>query len=506
MTPSARPDPWALVPPIASWVPEYDYTLGPEFAEVATMAGLAPDPEQQLILDAAGAVKNGKSAARDVGVCAPRQNLKTGSLKQLSLGWIFVLELPLVTWTAHLTSTSSESFRDMIELIESCPDLDNEVMKVSHSNGEEGFEFSGGRRLAFRARTKGGSRGVTGNRVIFDESMYETAAHLAALAPTLRAVPDPQIVHAGSAGFADSHVWRALRDRGRAGGDRFLAWLEWAASLTPGGCVEERCKHDLGTPGCALDDDELLLRSNSALGRRMELENLHADRLLMAADPLKYAVETLGWWEDPAGLAGIFDMAKWDALKDEKSRRAGDVVLAFDIDPDRTQGSIGLFGERKDGLGHTELIEHGYGTAWIVPRLKQLQAKHKPRSFVVGGQAPAAALIPELIKAGFEVVDRGDTNAKPGGLVIATQTDFARACGAYLDAHREGGIRHIGQPLLTASVGGVTLRTSGDAAVYNRRGGQDITAACAVTLARWGFMSTKPTGELTEEQLRQSAY
>ena len=491
MTRSApEADPWTLVPPIASWVPECDYTLGAEFAEVATLAGMTPDPEQRLILDAAAAVTSGKSTSRDVGICAPRQNLKTGSLKQLALGYIYVLELPLVTWTAHLTTTSADAFRDMIELIESCPDLEAEVTKVSHSNGHEGFEFTGGRRLAFRARTKGGGRGLTGNRIFLDEAMYVTAMQLAALAPTLRAVPDPQLVFAGSAGFADSFVWRTLRDRGRAGGDPFLAWLEWASDLVAGGCEVEGCAHGVGTPGCALDDVERLLRSNPAIGRRMSLDSLHADRLLMP--PPQYAVETLGWWEDPAGATLGLDVAKWTTqLLDEESHRAPDspIAIAFDVDPERTQGSIAMFGLREDGLGHTELVQHGYDIGWLVPRLVALAKARKPVAVVVASQAPAAALAPDLIKAGIEVT-------------FASQTDYARACGAYRDAVDQASMRHIGEPILTASVGAVTKKPVGSegAFIWNRASGADITAAVAATLARWGFMST------VEERTAPSAY
>ena len=56
-----------LVEPSWGWVPEYHKTYGPEVAELATLAGFAPDPEQSLLLDAAFAVdRQGRAVALEV--------------------------------------------------------------------------------------------------------------------------------------------------------------------------------------------------------------------------------------------------------------------------------------------------------------------------------------------------------------------------------------------------------------------------------------------------------
>lgn len=135
MTRSAALD---LVPPTFHWMPEYAITLGDEVADLAAMAGFAPDPEQRLALDMLFALNGrGTAAVRDLALCAPRQNLKTGFLKQSALGWLFITEQRLVVWSAHEFSTSQEAFRDMAQLIENCPDLDREVQQIHYGNGEE---------------------------------------------------------------------------------------------------------------------------------------------------------------------------------------------------------------------------------------------------------------------------------------------------------------------------------------------------------------------------------
>ena len=115
----AAPDYWTH--------PEWKVTLGDEVADVARMAGFAPYPEQQLLLDATFALDlkdPNKSAAFEVAAIASRQQLKTGFEKICALGWLFVLPQDLTIWSAHEFGTAQESARDMLALIAACPDLD----------------------------------------------------------------------------------------------------------------------------------------------------------------------------------------------------------------------------------------------------------------------------------------------------------------------------------------------------------------------------------------------
>ena len=472
MTRSAAP---SLVAPLFSWVPEYDYTLGPEVAEVATMAGLTPDPEQQLILDAAFAIRGTASAARDIGIVAPRQNLKTGTLKAMALGWLFVTEERLIVWSAHEFGTSQEAFRDMCELIESTPDLDREVKQIHRGNGDEAIELTDDRRLKFKARTKGGGRGLTGNRIVLDEAMYLKAAHMGALVPTLRAVPDPQLVFAGSAGMADSHVWRSIRDRGRAGGDPSLAYNEWASDAEPGGCADDACTHRYGVEGCALDDVDRLLRSNSAIDRRITLETLAADRRTMP--PEEYARETLGWWDEPAAdeEAAVFTEEQWLACADVESVIVGQVAFGVDVSPDGEQSSICVSGERADGRPHVAVVATGAGTAWVVPRLVRIIADHHPIGVALDMGGPAGALKADLDRADIEPME-------------IKLRELVQSCGRFYNLVESAELRHRDEGALLEAVLGAKKRTVGEAWAWARKDATaDITPLYAATLALWGF-------------------
>ena len=207
--------------------PDWSVTLGPEVGDLCREVGFAPFPEQQLCLDDMFALKpGGKAAAFEFAILCARQNMKTGLFKQASLGWLFVTGQDLIIWSAHEFATAQEAFRDMEILIEGSDMLRRRVKKVSRGNGDEAIELVTGQRLKLKARTNGGGRGLTGDKVVLDEAFALKPEHMGALLPTLTAVPDPQVVYGSSAGLMQSDILRSIRDRGRPGSDG-LAYAEW---------------------------------------------------------------------------------------------------------------------------------------------------------------------------------------------------------------------------------------------------------------------------------------
>lgn len=468
MTPSAALD---LVPPVYEWMPEYGRTLGPEAGELAALAGFPPDPEQQMALDWLFALNHGKSAVRDFGLCAPRQNLKTGFLKQTALGWLFITEQRLVVWSAHEFSTSQEAFRDMCQLIEDCPDLDREVKQIHRGNGEEAIELLGDRRLKFRARTKSGGRGLSGDKVVLDEAMYLKPAHIGALIPTLRARPDPQVVLAGSGGMLDSDVWRSYRDRGRAGGDPTLAWLEW--SDPDPRCEQDDCPHTYGlVTGCALDDRARWRRLNTALGRRITEETLASDRRGFPAD--EFARETLGWWEDPLSEGGAFDPLLWAGYADPDAPRGNAPLFALDIAPDQSTANVAVAWPRPDGRGQVMIAHHQRGVDGLEDEVNRL-CRDWSAEVIVEKAGTAAFLISKLDRV----------------REVARQ-HYTDACG-HLDAEfAAGDVRHGNQPVLNEAVRVAAWRVSGVGRSLDRRDPR-ISPLVAAAHALYGTSTARPS-------------
>lgn len=475
------PDPLILVAPAYQWMPEYGETLGPEVAEIAEIAGFTPDPEQRLALDWTFALgPRGKVAVRDVAICAPRQNLKTGYLKMCALGWLFLTEQRLIVWSAHEFGTSQESFRDMCQLIEDCPDLDAEVKAIHRANGDEAIELRGDRRLRFKARTKSGGRGLTGDKVVLDEAMFLTPSHMGALVPTLRAVPDPQLVLAGSAGMFTADVWRGYRKRGRGGDDPGLAWLEWA-DTDQGGCAAAQCDHQLHRPGCALDDRARWWSCNTALGRRITEDTLAADRRNMPA--VEFARETLGWWEDPPEGDGVFDLVLWASLAVGNARMRRP-FLSVEVALDRSVATIGAAWTVKDHP-HVEIVEDHPGVGWVAERLKTLAAQYDAGGVVIDMGTEAAGLADELEAAKVTVLRVGTA-------------DRAVACGAWYDMAAAAGLTHSGDPAMASAIGNARWKDVGEGAraFSRRKSAGDIAALYAVVLALHGLTAGEPDYDL----------
>src|SRR5690349_11714489 len=164
-----------------------------------------------------GLDRAGRRAAFEVAVIGARQNIKTGLFKIAALGEAFIVETPLLVWSAHEFPTAQEAFRDLAELIESNPDLDREVRAIYRGNGDESIELLNGCRIKFKARTKAGGKGLSGKRVVLDEAFALQPSHMGSLLPLLSAQDEPQVWYGSSAGYADSDVLRSIRDRGRKG-------------------------------------------------------------------------------------------------------------------------------------------------------------------------------------------------------------------------------------------------------------------------------------------------
>ncbi|MGZ4617167.1 MAG: hypothetical protein ACXV3F_00255 [Frankiaceae bacterium] len=467
----------ALVEPAYCSVPPSQNTLGDEVAELAAMAGFAPDPEQRLALDHLFAMKpDGRVAAMEFAVICSRQNLKTGLFKQAALGWLFVTEERLVVWSAHEFGTAQEAFRDMSMLIESCPMLDRRVKQMHKGNGDEAIELKNGSRLKFKARTKGGGRGLSGGKVVLDEAYALKPEHMGALLPLLSAQPDPQVVYGSSAGHATSEVLRAVRDRGRAGGDPSLAYLEWCDDL-PGECENPRCDHDpLTVKGCRLDDRARWARANPAMGRRIGVEYIANER--RALPPAEFARERLGWWDEPdADEPPVIHSGAWADQEDADSAPEDPygVCFAVSVSQDRTWAQIASAGRRADGGLHVEIVDNRRGTRWVIDRVVELRDRWQPCAVVVNPAGPEGSLIADLTEAGVDVVQ-------------PTSRDLGQAFGMFFDGVMvEKTLWHRPDALLGVAVEAARSRPLGDAKTWDQRGSTDISPLVAASNALWGF-------------------
>lgn len=468
-------------------VPPFVSSSGADAIELCAMAGLDMDVWQQFALyNALGERPDGMWAAFEFALVVSRQNGKGGFIEARELTGLFLLGERLIIHSAHLFDTSLEAFRRLLHLIESTPDFDRRVKRVSRAHGEEGIELKGGQRIRFRTRTSGGGRGFTGDCLILDEAMYIPESAHGALIPTLSAVPNPQVIYAGSAVDEQIHdhgiVLTRLRNRALAGGDPSLAYMEWSVDR------EQLEKH----PELAADP-RAHAQANPALGIRISEEYIFHEKRSMSARTFEVERLGAGFWPSTDGSdERVISEETFRDTIDLKSRAIDPVCFSFDVTPDRSKACISAAGARADGGVHMEVIKHDDGTGWVVARLGELRDAHKPAAIIADERGPAASLLPQLEKLGIEVV-------------TVSYKEYAQACAMTYDGLEQRSTWHLGTQELAAAAAGAVKRPLGDSWAWSRKSSAvDITPIVSCSLAVWGHATQeKPKFDLSAYRIRR---
>jgi hypothetical protein len=494
-----------LLEPTYLHTPEYVETFGPEVADICARAGYAPDPEQELILDATFAIlPSGKPAAFEVDMVGPRQNFKTGVLKMIELGWLFVTKERLIIHSAHELTTAEETFRETAALIEDNRFLSRQLLPtrgdrpgITASNGRWAIELTGDRRLRYKARMATGGRGLAGDKVVLDEFFAVTPAMIGSLYPTLTARPKPQVVSASSAGLLSSDALRDKRDRGRAGLTANQFYIEYSDPEGPTpkipttGCETAKCTHAKTAEGCALDDEGRWKRIMPALGDRVMPETIRSMRQSMP--PAEFAREFLVWWEDPPLDVNeqIFG-AHWGKQGLSDAAQPKPLCLGVGVEPARRWSSIGAVGDYGDdgmrvvfpATSDPKQGGHRRGTTWVVDEVCDIAERHE---------------IPVAIAAygpGADMVEKLRERLGENRVLVADMGDLKDACADFFDGVTESHqIFHGDDPDLNAPARQAIKRMSGDRFLWGRQDTKrkdkdeepyDVSMLEAVTLAYWG--------------------
>jgi len=461
--------------PLYRTAPDCRRSYGDLARRLAVDLGWVPDDEQQFLLDRIFDERApGIPTSPEVCIIGPRQNLKTATLEVASLTDLCVLGLEAL-WTAHLTSTSSKSFQDMQGRLRA-NDQYAGLVDFKQGRGEELIVMrDSGVTLEFRARHGGGGRGFTVPRVTLDEALYLRPSDIGSLGPTMVTRRDMQVRYASSAGLTSSAVLRGLRQRGRAGSDSGLTYVEYGAPRRD--CEGPDCRHFPDTPGCALDDRELWWQANCALwAGRITEESLERQRKLMSSEPGEFAREFLTWWDDPPEGGGVLDLALWDTLTVGNQTPVAP-VLSVEVALERSRTTIGS-AWKVDDRPHVEVFEERAGVEWVAARVAELVDKYDVPSVVVDGNTEAASLVPALEQAGVKVL-------------TVKGADRAAACAGFYDLASTSALSHNGDPALSQALASARWKDVGEGAraFSRRRSAGDIAALYAVTLALLGLAS-----------------
>jgi hypothetical protein len=179
----------------------------------------------------------------------------------------------------------------------------------------------------------------------------------------------------------------------------------------------------------------------------------------------------IGSWPSPAGtVASPVSPEEWQALLDRDSKRIGELVFAFDVQPDR-RAALFACGRRDDELLHVELLRVAAGTGWLVDELQRLEAKYDVAEIVADGYGGNLAVARTLEEAGLKVR-------------TLSGSEHAASCAKLLDLVAERSFRHIGQPEIGEALRGAEAKPVGDAWAWSRkRSSGDVAVVVALTLA-----------------------
>lgn len=429
-------------------VPPAKTSAADDVIEMARIAGMELDAWQVHVLRGAlGEDERGRWAAFEAALVVPRQAGKSALLEALVLTALFVWQERTVIFSAHLFSTAAETFQRLRALIEGSEFAD-EVAKVYTANGKEAIILKNGCRVKFMARSRGGGRGFSGDRIIFDEAFDLDPKSLGAMVPTLaarsmRGDSNPQIWYASSAPHADSVVLHGIRSRAITGDAGRLYYAEWSA--------------EDGTPD---DDVHAWYQANPALGIRISEEFVRDEMLALSHSPGEFARERLGI-PDPLpsteGPPAKLDPRKWadTVVHSVPKVEPGACTLAYDVH--RGWGDISISAGTL-AASYGEVVEHRHGNGWIAERLAELARTWRPTVIGLdGGNGDAVAVLGQ-VREHFEAVGLDPELVKP-----LTQTQYKAACGDAEAAINNGQAKR-------PAVNPDQLQTAGEVAAERRIG------------------------------------
>ena len=492
-----EPDHWTC-PHGRKQRPESVLTYGPEVADVNAAAGFAPDPQQELGLDLIFAIRpDGLPASFEFCVICCRQNLKTGLFKQAAIGFIYVTDTPLVVWSAHEMSTTTEAQRELANMILGSPTLRRRLLPgtndgIYYANGEERIEFAksdnapDGQRIMFKARTRDGGRGLAAPRLILDEAFALKKPMMGALLPLMTAQTDAQVLYGSSAGKDDSEVLFDIRDRGRKGSTPRLSYLEWLSEREA--CGDPECVHPKDAPDrgidCALDREHLLIKANPTISTgRITLERLRD--LRQAMPPEEFMRECLGWWPEPvSAIGGVFKPGAWAgcAVPKRPELLTEGIALGVACSIDGVWTSIGAATPLGDDRWAVGAVDRSRGSRRLKAQLRERHRKYGCR-IAVDVKGPAGDLIGWL--------EEDDEDGSGLNITRAGLEDVLTATATLRRAVDEQRIEHENHPELNAAVAAASLRwASGDRQALGRRASAgDIAMLESVNLAVWAASS-----------------
>ena len=451
---------------------------GQEMIDFATDIGLPLMEWQKFVAIHGHKVKeDGRWHSQLNNLCLARQNGKSTFMMLRILTGMYVWGENLQLTSAHRLTTSLETFRQMVTIIEGNDKLASEIKKIRWQHGAEEMELKGGRRFVVKAANNA-SRGISAPATIHLDELreYKDEDAWSSMRYTMMSSKNPQVWTYSNAGDQHSVILNKLRERGLAAAANpsdTIGWFEWSAEpdapiLLPSGEINW----------------EAFAQANPSLGATIHPDNLKA---VLNDPPDIVRTEVLCQWVDTINAA--IDANKWalcqiDAIPLDPEQPTW---LGLDLSPDRKFGAL-VAAQRLSGerfyvqLLHTWSNDYSLNDLAVANDIAPYVRKYNTQT-VAYSKRTSQAVASRLVPAGIQVTDMD-------GAI------YAESCDRWLGAINSHRLQHSGQEELTQQTLSAAKLPYGDGSWIIGRRASRVAVCASVATALVTYFATQPETEV----------
>lgn len=440
-------------------------SAGQVVADLAADLGVPLLPHQELLMNEALYMRNGKFARSTIGMITARQNGKTHAMRMRILAGLYVFGEKSVIAISQSRMLSIDTFRQVVDMAESTAWTRKRIKRVSRTNGQEELEVychhypksckekcERIRKYQIKAATSESPRGATANLLWIDELREITPPVWAAATPLTRATGGQTWV-TSNAGDDSSIVLNELRQRALTFSSDRLGWYEWSAA-----------SNDIW-------DIENWKLANPALGHTIQLENLEDSAKF--DNPDAFRTESLSIWIN--AIDSPFPLDIWEKgtmqiqMEDELP-----TYMALDLSFNRDKAYLVTVQERADKKLACFVHEWtNVSNVELASEIATLARRFRPRVLAYDPNT-AGFLAPQLSRAGIAVAP-----------TAWASTSFSIFCDQTLAAMSNGQLVHAGQDILKQHLAATARKPASDGGwrIARRASTNPISAAVALTMA-----------------------
>jgi phage terminase large subunit-like protein len=450
---------------------------GQEMIDFATELGINLMEWQKFVCIHGHKVRpDGRWAHSELGLIMARQQGKSTLMMLRILTGMFVWGEGLQLASAHRLTTSLETFRQIVALMEANPKLEKEVKKIRWQHGAEEIELFGNRRFVVKAANNA-ARGLSKPETIHLDELreYKDEDAWSSMRYSMMAAKNPQVWIYSSAGDQHSVILNKLRERAlvSATTNDPIGWFEWSAEpdapiLLPSGEMNWQA----------------FAQANPSLGITIHPDNLKA---VINDPPDIVRTEVLAQWVDTINSA--IDAQKWGLCQTDPIPLDPEKETWFglDLSPDRKFGALvatqKLPGEKFNlVLLHTWSNDYSINDLAVANDIAPYVRKYNVQT-VAYSKRTAQAVASRLVPAGIPITDMD-------GAI------YAESCDRWLGAINSHRLQHGGQDELTQQTLSAAKLPYGDGSWIIGRRASRVAVCAAVASALATYFATQQETEI----------